>query len=107
VWIIADSKSKAGPLINTDDVSITAAQQCQLESTYSYNKDGTWSYQVVPACNLNQNLEVSLGYHSSKDQDQIHGFSVQAKSILKPMENDWGLPVVYSYPVMMLLIMGI
>jgi hypothetical protein len=32
-----------------------------------------------------------LGYHSSKDQDQIHGFSVQAKSILRPMENDWGV----------------
>ncbi|ENX57505.1 MULTISPECIES: hypothetical protein [Acinetobacter] len=89
--LLLTQKSKAGPLINTDDVSITAAQQCQLESTYSYNKDGTWSYQVVPACNLNQNLEVSLGYHSSKDQDQIHGFSVQAKSILKPMENDWGV----------------
>lgn len=89
--LILTQKAKAGPLINTDDVSITAAQQCQLESTYSYNKDGTWSYQVVPACNLNQNLEVSLGYHSSKDQDQIHGFSAQAKTILKPMENNWGV----------------
>lgn len=57
--LLLTQKSKAGPLINTDDVSITAAQQCQLESTYSYNKDGTWTYQVVPACNLNQNLEVS------------------------------------------------
>nr|WP_314368542.1 hypothetical protein [uncultured Acinetobacter sp.] len=89
--LLLTQKSKAGPLINTDDVSITAAQQCQLESTFSYNKDGTRSYQVVPACNFNQNLEVSLGYHSSKDQYPIHGFSVQAKSILKPMENDWGV----------------
>lgn len=84
-------KGLAGPLINTDDVSIVDSQKCQLESTYIYNKDGAWSYQIVPACNLNHNLEVSLGYHSSKDQDQIHGFSVQAKSILKPMVNDWGV----------------
>ncbi|ENW80784.1 hypothetical protein F909_02072 [Acinetobacter sp. ANC 3929] len=89
--LLFTQESKAGPLINTDDVSITTAQHCQLESTYRYNKDRTWSYQVVPACNLTQNLEVSLGYHSSKDIDQIHGFSAQAKSILKPMDNDWGV----------------
>lgn len=89
--LLLAQKSKAGPLINTDDVSITTAKHCQLESTYTRNKDGSWGYQVVPACNLNENLEISLGYHSSKDIDQIHGFSAQAKTILKPMENDWAV----------------
>ncbi|WP_038345506.1 hypothetical protein [Acinetobacter sp. A47] len=89
--LLLTQKSKAGPLVNTDDISITNAQQCQLESTYTRNKDGSWAYQVIPACNLKDNLEISLGYHSSKDADQIHGFSAQAKTMLKPMENHWGI----------------
>lgn len=84
-------KSKADPLLNTDDASITAAHRCQLESAYSHSTSGTWSYQVTPACNFSENLEISVGYHASKDVDNVHGFSAQAKTVLKPMNQFWGI----------------
>ncbi|MBP8006557.1 hypothetical protein MMO38_03955 [Acinetobacter sp. NIPH 1852] len=89
--LLPTQKSKADPLLNTDDASITDAHRCQLETSYLYLKDGAWSYQVTPACNLNQNLEVSIGYHATKELDQVRGFSAQVKTVVKPMENDWGI----------------
>ncbi|ENW92552.1 hypothetical protein [Acinetobacter dispersus] len=84
-------KSQADPLLNTDDASITTAHHCQLETSYSSFKAGARSYQVTPACNLDQNLEVSIGYHSTQDMDRVRGFSAQAKTVLKPLEDDWGI----------------
>ncbi|MCX5468667.1 hypothetical protein [Acinetobacter nematophilus] len=89
--VVLAQKSKADPLLNTDDASITAAHRCQLESAYSHSTAGTWSYQVAPACNFAENLELSVGYHASKDIDNVHGFSAQAKTVLKPMGHFWGI----------------
>lgn len=89
--LLLAQKSKADPLLNTDDASITAAHHCQLESSYLFLKGGASSYQITPACNLGQNFEVSLGYHATQDLDNVHGFSVQAKTVLKPMSNHWGV----------------
>jgi hypothetical protein len=89
--LLLSQKSKADPLLNTDDASITAAQHCQLESSYTFLRGGASSYQITPACNLGQNFEVSLGYHATQDLDNVHGFSVQAKTVIKPMDNHWGL----------------
>lgn len=81
-------KSKADPLLNTDDASITTAYSCQLESAYSSN-NGVRSYQLTPACNVHSNLEISFGYHAIHDLDRVHGFSAQAKTVLKPIQNNW------------------
>lgn len=90
IFLFAE-KSRADPLLNTDDASIVAAHRCQLETSYTFMKSGADAYQVSPACNLGQNVEVALAYYAVQAPEKTDGYSVQAKTMLKPMDEHWGL----------------
>jgi hypothetical protein len=90
---IAHNANAARPLV-TDDARLTNAHGCQLESWMRSYKGGheLWA---LPACNLGENFEITLGggsYRNRDDNYHTEDWIAQFKSLFKPLEtNGWGI----------------
>lgn len=90
---IAHNANAARPLV-TDDARLTNAHGCQLESWMRSYKGGheLWA---LPACNLGENFEITLGggsYRNSDDNYHTEDWVAQFKTLFKPLEtNGWGI----------------
>lgn len=87
----------ARPLV-TDDARLTNAHSCQLESWVRAYEGGREMW-ALPACNLGENFEVTLGGGVYRNQDEHYrteDWIVQFKTLFKPLETNgwgWGLAV--------------
>lgn len=87
----AFSAYAARPML-TDDARITDAKSCQLETWVKDNKNST-EYWALPACNLTDNLEVTIGGAKSNDNEGTKTTDAvyQIKTLFKKLEtNSWG-----------------
>jgi hypothetical protein len=91
--LIAQCAYAARPLV-TDDARLTNAHSCQLESWMRSYKGGQELW-VLPACNLGENFEITLGggsYHNNDDNYHAEDWVAQFKTLFKPLEtNGWGI----------------
>lgn len=85
----------ARPML-TDDARITEGKSCQLETWVKSNKNST-EYWALPACNLTENLELTVGgaishdANGSKNSDAVY----QVKILFKQLQsNSWGYGLV-------------
>ena len=78
----------------TDDASIVAPGDCQLEA-WTQHTIGQNEYWAVPACNPYGNWELSAGAGHIVPRDGTGGFvekMLQAKTLFKPViPNSWGV----------------
>ena len=92
LWIPQISYA-ARPLV-TDDARLTNAHSCQLES-WMCSYEGGQELWALPACNLGENFEVTLGggsYHNTDDHYRTEDWVAQFKTLFKPLEtNGWGI----------------
>lgn len=83
----------ARPLV-TDDARLTNAHSCQLES-WMRSYQGGQELWALPACNLGENFEITLGggtYHNRDDHYHTEDWIAQFKTLFKPLEtNGWGV----------------
>ena len=85
----------ARPLV-TDDARLTNAHSCQLES-WTRMYQGGQELWAMPACNLGENLEVTLGggsYHNRTEDYHTEDWVGQVKTLFKPLTSKswgWGL----------------
>lgn len=83
----------ARPLV-TDDARLTNAHSCQLES-WMRSYQGGQELWALPACNLGENFEITLGggtYHNRDDNYRTEDWVAQFKTLFKPLEtNGWGV----------------
>lgn len=95
--VICSHAYAARPLV-TDDARLTQAHSCQLESwTRAYTSGHElWA---MPACNLDENLEITLGvgsYYNQAARYQTMDWIAQIKTLFKLLSDDgwgWGLAV--------------
>lgn len=82
----------ARPLV-TDDARLTNAHSCQLESWMRTYEGGREAW-ALPACNLGENFEVTLGggvYRNHDEDYRTEDWILQFKTLFKPLEtNGWG-----------------
>lgn len=82
----------ARPLV-TDDARLTNAHSCQLESWMRTYEGGREAW-ALPACNLGENFEVTLGggvYRNHDEDYRTEDWILQLKTLFKPLEtNGWG-----------------
>lgn len=87
------SADAARPLV-TDDARLTNAHSCQLESWMRAYEGGREMW-ALPACNLGENFEVTLGGGVYRNQDENYrteDWIAQFKTLFKPLEtNGWGM----------------
>lgn len=87
------SAHAARPLV-TDDARLTNAHSCQLES-WMRSYQGGQELWALPACNLGENFEITLGggtYRNRDDHYQTEDWVGQFKTLFKPLEpNGWGV----------------
>lgn len=92
LWI-AQIAHAARPLV-TDDARLTNAHSCQLE-TWMRSYQGGQELWALPACNLGENFEITLGggtYHNRDDNYRTEDWVAQFKTLFKPLEtNGWGV----------------
>jgi hypothetical protein len=90
---IAPSAQAARPLV-TDDARLTNAHGCQLES-WMRSYQGGQELWALPACNLGENFEITLGggsYRNKDDNYHTEDWVAQFKTLFKPLEtNGWGI----------------
>jgi hypothetical protein len=90
---IAHSAHAARPLV-TDDARLTNAHGCQLES-WMRSYQGGQELWALPACNLGENFEITLGggsYRNNDDNYHTEDWVAQFKTLFKPLEtNGWGI----------------
>lgn len=82
----------ARPLV-TDDARLTNPHSCQLESWMRTYEGGREAW-ALPACNLGENFEVTLGggvYRNHDEDYRTEDWILQFKTLFKPLEkNGWG-----------------
>jgi hypothetical protein len=85
------SAHAARPMV-TDDARIVDAGACQLETWLRRNPDTTEAWSL-PACNPMGNLEITAGgaRTSGGGDSGLTDKVVQAKTLLKPLEESWGV----------------
>lgn len=87
------SAHAARPLV-TDDARLTTAHHCQLES-WMRSYEGGQELWALPACNLGDNFEITLGggsYHNSDAHYRTEDWVAQFKTLIKPLQtNGWGI----------------
>ena len=92
LMLLSDSVYAARPLV-TDDARFTNAHSCQLES-WSRTYQGGQEMWAMPACNLGENFEVTLGggvYYNRSEHYHTEDWTAQIKTLFKPLEtNGWG-----------------
>lgn len=90
---IAHNANAARPLV-TDDARLTNAHGCQLES-WMRSYQGGHELWALPACNLGENFEITLGggsYRNKDDNYHTKDWVAQFKTLFKPLEtNGWGI----------------
>jgi len=90
---IAPSAQAARPLV-TDDARLTNAHGCQLES-WMRSYQGGQELWALPACNLGENFEITLGggsYRNNDDNYHTEDWVAQFKTLFKLLEtNGWGI----------------
>lgn len=78
----------------TDDARLATANHCQLESWMRIYQSGLEQW-MLPACNLGDNFEMTLGagnYQDRKQDYQTQDWVFQMKTLIKPLAvNGWGL----------------
>jgi hypothetical protein len=83
----------ARPMV-TDDASIVAPGDCQLEA-WTQHTSGQNEYWAVPACNPYGNWELSAGAGRIVPRDDTGGYvekMLQAKTLFRPVTpNGWGI----------------
>jgi hypothetical protein len=83
----------ARPLV-TDDARLTNAHSCQLETWMRSYQSGQELW-ALPACNLGENFEITLGggsYHNRDNDYRTEDWVGQFKTLFKPLErNGWGI----------------
>jgi|GEM_PF-313166 len=91
------TQAQAGRPMIVDDVGIVGANDCQLES-WAYNNTSGTEYWVLPACNINGNLEIAVG--AARMVGAHHNASVavlQGKTLFKPLAGSgWGAGLVFG-----------
>lgn len=91
--LIAQCAHAARPLV-TDDARLTNAHGCQLES-WMRSYQGGQELWALPACNLGENFEITLGggsYRNNDDNYHTEDWVAQFKTLFKPLEtNGWGI----------------
>jgi hypothetical protein len=88
--------AKAARPMLTDDARIVDPKACQLESWIRDSKDVT-EYWALPACNVSENLEVSIGgsLESENGHSSFANELYQLKSIIQPIAtNQTGFAIV-------------
>lgn len=92
-FTLAPVAQAARPLV-TDDARLTNAHHCQLES-WMRSYQGGQELWALPACNLGENFEITLGggsYRNHDDNYHTEDWIAQFKTLLKPLEaNGWGI----------------
>jgi hypothetical protein len=77
----------AGSPMVVDDANVATAGNCQVESWMraGHGERDAW---LVPACNPQDNLEWALGLNQRNESAaaDARGFSLQAKTLLQPLE---------------------
>ncbi|WP_029146966.1 hypothetical protein [Methylophilus sp. 5] len=93
LFVITQPAYAARPLV-TDDARLTNAHSCQLESWMRSYKGGQELW-ALPACNLGENFEITLGggsYRNNDDNYHTEDWVGQFKTLFKPLEtNGWGI----------------
>lgn len=87
--------AQAGRPMAIDDATLTNAKGCELETWTQKNRSST-EYWSLPNCNVNGNLELTLGAGRIVSNDGTKNVGVlQAKTLLKLLEpNGWGAGLV-------------
>ncbi|MFN4328895.1 MAG: hypothetical protein ACK4FF_08465 [Limnobacter sp.] len=88
----APQANAARPMI-TDDARVVDAKACQLEAWTRLNRDTTELW-ALPACNVADNLEITLGGAQTREAGQYSTTDVQGqvKTILQPLTDEqWGI----------------
>lgn len=92
LWLTPCAQA-ARPLV-TDDARLTNANSCQLES-WMRSYEGGQELWALPACNLGENFEITLGggrYHNNDGNYHTDDWIGQFKTLFKPLEtNGWGV----------------
>lgn len=97
LWLWVSDVQAARPLV-TDDARLTNAHACQLETWVRLYQGGNELW-ALPACNLGENFEVTLGggiYHDQAQSYRTEDWMLQFKTLFKPLETNgwgWGLAV--------------
>lgn len=94
IGMLACAPAHAARPMVTDDASIVAPGDCQLESWTQRTQPQT-EYWAVPACNPYGNWELSAGAGRILPRDGTPGYVegfLQAKTLFKPLSpNGWGI----------------
>jgi hypothetical protein len=87
----AATTAHAGRPLAIDDATITNAKGCELE-TWMQKSGAETEYWSLPNCNVNGNLELTLGaVRVTGDDSGRTAVFMQAKTLLKPLQtNGWG-----------------
>ncbi len=85
----------AGRPMAVDDAAITNAHGCELE-TWMQKSPSETQYWALPSCNVNGNLELTLGAVRMVSEDNKQTMAVmQGKTLIKVLEtNSWGAGLV-------------
>ena len=99
VWLVLVTPPTwaARPMI-TDDARIVDPKSCQLETWVKQTRQGD-EFWLLPACNVGENFELSLGGAQGKTDAERHTTDVvlQAKTLFKPLQsNDWGWGLTFG-----------
>lgn len=90
---IAQSAFAGRPLV-TDDARLLDARTCQLETFHRHTTAGH-DNGAVPGCNPFGNLELSAGVTRTSSAEPATTLTLQAKTLLRPLEADgWGAGLV-------------
>lgn len=85
----------AGRPMAIDDATVTNTKGCELETWVQKSRSDT-EYWLLPNCNVNGNLELTLGAARIVSSDRTQTMVVmQGKTLLKLLEaNGWGAGLV-------------
>ncbi|QBE66961.1 hypothetical protein [Pseudoduganella lutea] len=78
--------AQAGRPLVTDDASVLAPGDCQVEASASRGPGQRW---LAPACNVAQHWEVGIGAGNVRSGGEFHrAIVIGAKTVLRPLSED-------------------
>ena len=98
VFALGAGGAFAGEPLATDDASILPKGICQFEAWHRYSDGGGHEGWAVPACSVNDYLELGVGGARYRAEDGSHGLLiVQAKSVfLRDADDRWSAGAVVA-----------